>query len=91
MGKYSLEISKKAQNDLILHSKSGDKAIIKKIEKIFEELSDHPFTGTGLPKPLKHQLSGYWSRRLNSKDRIVYQIKDDILVVALISAIGHYD
>jgi toxin YoeB len=91
MGQYSLEISKKVKNDLVLHSKSGDTATIKRIEKILEELSVHPFTGMGNPKPLKHQLSGYWSRRLNSKDRIVYQVKDDILVVVLISALGHYD
>ncbi len=65
MGKYSIEIKETAQKEIKLIQKSGDKATIKKIELILLELENHPTTGTGKPELLKHELSGYWSRRLN--------------------------
>ncbi len=71
MGKFRIEIKPEAQKDLEKHFKSGDKASIKKIERILVELSENPFEGIGQPEPLKHELSGYWSRRINQKDRIV--------------------
>jgi toxin YoeB len=54
-------------------------------------LAEHPKLGAGSPEPMKHSLSGYWSRRINKKDRMVYQIieEPDFLVV-IISALGHY-
>ncbi|WP_323670358.1 Txe/YoeB family addiction module toxin [Psychroflexus montanilacus] len=45
----------------------------------------------GKPEQLKHNLSGYWSRRINKKDRLIYQVVEDIVTVYIISAIGHYD
>jgi len=53
-----------------------------------EELAEHPFTGTGKPEPLKHDLSGMWSRRINGEHRLVYEIEDD--TVFFYSAKGHY-
>lgn len=73
------------------HIKSGDKASIKKIEKIFIELSQTPYSGIGNPEPLKHELTGFWSRRINAKDRIIYKVQDDIVTVFVIAAMGHYD
>ena len=64
---------------------------IKKIEKIFIELSQTPYSGIGNPEPLKHELTGFWSRRINVKDRIIYKVQDDIVTVFVISAMGHYD
>lgn len=76
MGKFRIEIKPDAQKDLEKHYKSGDKASIKKIEKILLELSENPFLGIGQPEPLKHELSGYWSWRINQKDRIIYRIDE---------------
>ena len=90
MGKYSLEIASRARKELQLHYKSGNKADIRKIEQIFLELAETPYEGTGNPEPLKYHLSGYWSRRINRKDRIIYRVFDDRVVVLVISAIGHY-
>lgn len=91
MGKFRLEIEELAKSDFDKIYKSGDKATIKKLEKIILELEHHPETGSGNPEQLKHQLSGYWSRRLNKKDRLIYQIieEPDHLVV-VVSALGHY-
>lgn len=91
MGKFTIQIEKLAQDHLNKHIKSGDKASIKKIEKIFIELSQTPYSGIGNPEPLKHELTGFWSRRINAKDRIIYKVQDDIVTVFVISAMGHYD
>ena len=90
MGKYSIELSKQARKELQAHYKSGNKATIKRIEVIFSELEEHPFTGSGKPEQLKYELSGYWSRELNKKDRLVYRVLDDLVSVFVVSAIGHY-
>ena len=90
MGKYIVEISSKARKELLLHRKSGSKSDIRKIEQIFQELSDTPYEGTWNPEPLKYQMSGYWSRRINLKDRIIYRVYEDKVLVLVISAIGHY-
>lgn len=90
MGKYNVEISSKARKELQLHYKSGNKSDIRKIEQIFLELSETPYEGTGNPEPLKYQLAGYWSRRINRKDRIIYKVFEDKVIVLVVSAIGHY-
>jgi toxin YoeB len=91
MGKFTIQVEKLAQDHLNKHIKSGDKASIKKIEKIFVELSQTPYSGIGNPEPLKHELTGFWSRRINTKDRIIYKVQDDIVTVFVISAMCHYD
>lgn len=91
MGKYSLVLSARARNELQSHYKSGNQRMIKRIEQIFLELSETPYYGTGNPEALKYHLSGYWSRRLNKRDRIVYRVFEDKVVVLIVSAIGHYD
>ena len=90
MGKYTIEISSKARKELQLHYESGNLSNIGKIEKIFQELSDTPYEGTGNPERLKYQLAGYWSRRINKKDRIIYTVYEHKVVVLVVSAIGHY-
>jgi toxin YoeB len=90
MGKYTVEISSKARKELQLHYKSGNKSDIRRIEQIFLELSNTPYEGTGNPEPLKYQMSGYWSRRINRKDRIIYKVYEDKILVLVVSAIGHY-
>ena len=90
MGKYIVEIFSKARKELQVHYRSGNKAVIRKIEHIFLELSVTPYEGIGNPEALKYELSGYWSRRINHKDRIIYKVYEDRVVVLIVSAIGHY-
>ncbi len=90
MGKYTLILTPEAKDELRAWRKIGDKAIITKIEKIVDELSVHPTTGTANPKRLKGDLSGYWSRKLNKKDRIIYKIIDSEVSVQVFSLRGHY-
>lgn len=91
MGKYRVIISRTAKHEIIKHKKSGDQSSIKKLEKMLKELEIHPYVGVGKPKRLKNNLAGLWSRRINKKDRLVYEVKDKIVTVYVLSAIGHYD
>ncbi len=77
MGKFRIKVEEIAQKDLAKIYKSGDKSAIVKIEKIVKELENHPTRGIGNPEALKHQLSGFWSRRINKKDRLIYQIFEE--------------
>jgi len=90
MGRYIVTISETAKQQLAKHYKSGDKPLIKRIERIFEELSEHPFIGIGKPEQLKHEFSGLWSRRLDEKNRLVYEVIEEIVTVFILSAKGHY-
>ncbi|MGA9637353.1 Txe/YoeB family addiction module toxin [Flavobacterium sp.] len=73
-----------------LHYKSGDKKSIKNIEKILVELSENPFEGFGKPVALKYTLTGFWSRKINKKDRLIYHVEQDIVTVYVVSAMGNY-
>lgn len=66
-----------------------DKKIKTKINQLIKEISCTPFEGTGKPEPLKGNLSGLWSRRINGEHRLVYLIEDDLLVI--LACKGHYD
>lgn len=90
MGKYTLEISSKARKELQVHYRSGHKTVIRKIEQIVRELPINPYEGTGNPKIFKYELTGYWSRRINKKDRILYRVYEDRIIVLIVSAIGHF-
>ncbi|MEP6262226.1 MAG: Txe/YoeB family addiction module toxin [Gillisia sp.] len=91
MGKYIIELSPVATKELIAHKKSGNKSSISKLEKIFKELSTTPYSGTGKPEALKHDLTGFWSRRINLKDRLIYKVSEQEVKVLVVSAIGHYE
>ena len=91
MGKYFVDFKETAKMEIAKIKKSGDLATFKKLEKIIIELSDHPTSGIGNPEQLKHSLSGYWSRRINKKDRIVYEIiEEPEQLVVVVSALGHF-
>lgn len=87
---YTLEITKTALSDIEKHKKSGDRATLKKISTLLNELIEHPRTGTGQPEKLKHDLEGLYSRRINRKHRLIYDIKDEIVTVIVLSAYSHY-
>jgi len=80
--------SPQAKDDLDFWIKSGDKTITKKIIKLIESIKETPFQGIGKPEPLKHQLTGYWSRRINKEHRLIYQVNQNNILI--FSAKGHY-
>jgi toxin YoeB len=90
MGKFIIELTDTAKEHLRLHKKSGNKAAIKKIDAIFLDLENHPFEGVGQPEPLKYELEGFWSRKINQKDRMIYSVEQEKVIVEVVSAIGHY-
>lgn len=90
MGRYTIEISKEALADLLKIKKSGKKTDVSKIEKIFIELETHPTIGICKPEKLKYKEINVWSRQINKKDRLIYEIIDYEVVVIIISALGHY-
>ena len=87
---YTLEFSETALEDIEKHKKSGDRIVLKKIEKLLNELMKHPTTGTGQPEMLKHNLVGLYSRRINKKHRLVYSINEKVVTVYVLSAWSHY-
>ena len=67
-----------------LYWQQADKKMLKRINKLIKEIRRSPFKGIGKPEPLRHGLSGYWSRRINDEHRIVYKITEDALLIAQI-------
>jgi len=86
---YHLDFSEQAKSDIDFHKKSGNKAVLKKIFVLLNELTEHPFEGTGKPEPLKHSLTGSWSRRINVEHRLVYEAVQETVLIH--SAKGHYN
>lgn len=78
----------KALEDIVFWKESGNKNIQKRITRLLESISMTPYEGIGKPEPLKHELTGYWSRRINEEHRIVYVVKEDR--VKVISLRFHY-
>ena len=58
-----------------------DKKLYRKIVKLIKDIDRSPFIGIGKPEPLKHELSGYWSRRINDEQRLVYKVTDNSIVI----------
>ena len=61
----------------------------KKVMKLIEDTKLTPFGGIGKPEPLKNELSGWWSKRIDGEHRLVYQVDDESLIIA--QAKGHYE
>ena len=70
-----------AEKDREYWKKSGNKAIMNKITALLKDIAEHPYTGIGTPEPLKYELAGYWSRRINSEHRIVYSVDEEVVRV----------
>lgn len=58
-----------------------NKKVLNRINKLIKETKREPFAGIGKPEPLKYSLAGYWSRRINEEDRMVYKATDDALLI----------
>jgi toxin YoeB len=59
-----------------------DKKLLKKINALIKECQRKPFSGIGYPEPLKHELSGYWSRKITGEHRLVYKVENNVLYIA---------
>lgn len=76
-----LVFSEQAWEDY-LHWQKADRKTVQRINTLVKEITRTPHEGVGKPEPLKHALSGYWSRRINDEHRIVYKVADDSLFIA---------
>ena len=66
-----------------------DKKMLKRINQLIKEIKRNPYEGKGKPEPLKYDLAGYWSRRINLEHRLVYQIRENTILI--VSCRYHYD
>ena len=87
---YSIAFTGKALTGIEKLKKSGNTSALRKLKTILEELTEHPYSGTGQPEQLKYNLAGFWSRRINQEHRLVYAVDEKTITVTVISAKGHY-
>ncbi|WP_075556294.1 Txe/YoeB family addiction module toxin [Parabacteroides timonensis] len=87
---YIIVFEPKAIQDIAELKKSGNKTVITKIERLLLELKEHPTTGTGQVEALKGNLSGFWSRRIDKFNRLIYTIEEEKITVTVVSAKNHY-
>ena len=76
-----LIFSDKAWDDY-LYWQINDKQILKKINQLIKNIKRDPFDGVRKPEPLKHELSGFWSRRITDEHRLIYQVDESGLSIA---------
>lgn len=83
----NLQFSENAWSDFS-YWLNQDKRVLNRIMKLFADIQRNGYQGIGKPEPLSGDLSGYWSRRIDEKNRIVYRIENDI--VYIIQCGSHY-
>lgn len=66
-----------------------NRQVLAKLDRLLADILEHPFTGIGKPEPLRHEWSGYWSRRLTGEHRLVYRVEGDTVYIA--QCRFHYD
>ncbi|MGN1350768.1 MAG: Txe/YoeB family addiction module toxin [Anaerovoracaceae bacterium] len=72
-----------------LYWQGQDKKILKRINQLVKDIGRSPFEGIGKPEPLKGNLAGFWSRRIDEEHRLVYAVEDERVLI--FSCRGHYD
>lgn len=82
-----LIFSEKAWDDY-LYWQQNDKQIVRKINQLIKDIKRDSFEGIGKPEPLKHELNGFWSRRITDEHRLVYQVDGGGL--SIVSCRFHY-
>ena len=87
---YTLIFTDVSLKDLAFHDKAGNSATIKRIDRILKELETTPFVGIGNPHQLGYNYAGLWSRHLNKKDVIIYDVNEAERIVQIYSARYHY-
>ncbi|WP_144965973.1 Txe/YoeB family addiction module toxin [Pseudomonas sp. DE0010] len=68
--------------DDYLYWQDADRRMVKKINELIKETRRTPFEGKGKPEPLRHNLAGFWSRRITAEHRFVYSVTDEALLIA---------
>ena len=68
---------------------SQDKKTLKKINRLIQDISRDPFNGIGKPEPLKDNLTGFWSRRIDYEHRLIYVVEESAIII--IACKGHYE
>ena len=74
-------LSEKAQEHIVYWKEKNNEAVQKRIIALKNAIIASPFTGIGKPEPLKHELAGKWSRRIDKKNRFVYSVENDTLYI----------
>ncbi|KGM29802.1 MULTISPECIES: Txe/YoeB family addiction module toxin [Photorhabdus] len=64
-----------------LYWQQTDKKVLKRVNTLIKDIKRQPFDGLGDPEPLKHNWSGYWSRRINREHRLIYKVTDDAIII----------
>lgn len=89
---YTIDYSEEYFEDIEKHEKSGQKKVFIKINTFIDELEQHPATGTGQVEPLKgYGERSVYSRRIDKKHRLVYEVLEEEKIVKILSAYGHYE
>lgn len=65
-----------------LYWQTTDKAILKRINSLIKDIKREPFGGIGKPEPLRFNLSGFWSRRINDEHRLIYAVEENAILIA---------
>ena len=65
-----------------LEWQQSDRRILKRINELIRDIQRTPFQGIGKPEPLKHELTGLWSRRIDLEHRLVYKVENDVLSIS---------
>lgn len=65
-----------------LYWQTTDRTMLKRINQLIRDIERDPFSGIGKPEPLKYQLSGFWSRRIDDSHRLVYAVENDAILIA---------
>ena len=86
---FEIRLLPPAEKDWEWWAENNSKTLTR-IEELLTDISLHPYSGLGKPEALKWGLSGKWSRRINKKDRIVYQIDEPARCVYVFSMKSHY-
>ncbi|MEY3411563.1 MAG: hypothetical protein RIQ70_249 [Bacteroidota bacterium] len=81
-------LTPKADEHLAYWKKTGNKTILKRIAILTKAILENPFEGIGKPEPLKHQLAGKWSRRIDKENRYIYTTDKQTLFIYALK--GHY-
>ena len=79
----------KAIDDIVYWKKKRNEKVQNRIAELVDSIEIDPFKGIGKPEPLKYQLSGKWSRRIDKANRIIYEIMEELIIIHSLK--GHYD
>ncbi len=84
-----IEFTVRAKQDLEFWKKTNNENVLKRIRELTVAILENQYQGIGKPEALKYKFSGKWSRRINQSDRLIYEIREDVLYI--LSLKGHYD